>query len=52
MNTKSTDENTFLKEREKFNENASKLQDDSNKVNLRKVEHPEPFDFFGNDNHN
>lgn len=47
MSCKDCEKNTFQKEREAFNEGNQKSQDTSNADDLRKVEHPEQFDFFG-----
>lgn len=44
--------NKFQEEREKFNEGNQKSQNPSNNDDLRKVKHPERFDFFGGSDHN
>lgn len=52
MSCKDCENNGFQKEREKFNESNQKNQEKSNGNDLRKVEHPERFDFFGGSDHN
>lgn len=44
--------NKFQEERNQFNERNQKSQTPSNGDDLRKVEHPERFDFFGGSDHN
>lgn len=44
--------NKFQEERDQFNERNQKSQNPSNGDDLRKVEHPERFDFFGGSDHN
>ena len=44
--------NRFQEERDQFNERNQKSQNPSNGDDLRKVEHPERFDFFGGNDHN
>lgn len=53
MNCKDCEKsNGFQEEREKFNEANQKNQEKSNGNDLRKVEYPERFDFFGGSDHN
>lgn len=52
MSCENCENNKFQEERNKFNEKNQKNQDTTSNDDLRKVEHPERFDFFGGSDHN